>query len=450
MSSTAGFVPIRLDTLDLLGPHSGRRTGHLLAALGLSVTLADRADWRTDEVGPFRSVAFAGEQRMPWRRMRRVLDNLADVGMARATLHPFRPGRVRLTPRSDPASLLHDRDRPHERFVALSRGSLGAVADDHQLSWEATSLLVFFLLYCDYRTAELPDGWTKSRLCDAVGVGWRRLSTALEQLHHAGLITFEVRRGGPMTLTLLARPALVVPTATATGTVPPKRPERRLTQRQARHGSGPAADLAQRLLAHHQLPGPASAALVTALGDALATGTPALAVLERLAARGSLTDARDPIAILVARTRQLTGELRAARQAEEDRRRRQAEARQARAEQEADEQHRLEAVDLEHRWLAATLPELPSGAQLGLSPLIAARPLHVAARIHAACAELVASRPDLDPAELVRRWAQQPGPAAELDTSGVGPCTHADGPPGTLPRARAGPTLAARLRPTSA
>ncbi len=446
MGIGGGFVPIRLDALDLLGPRRGRRTGHHLAALGLSVTLADRADWRTDEVGPFRSVAFAGEQRMPWRRMRRVLDHLGDVGMARATLHPFRPGRVCLTPRTDPGSLLHDRGRPQERFVALSRGALGAIATEHRLSWEATSLLVFFLLHCDYRTAELPDGWTKSRLCDRVGLGWRRLSSGLEELRHAGLITLEVRRGGPMTLTLLARPALVAVTAA----VPPKRPERRLAQSQARHGAGPAADVARRLLAHHQLPGPASAALVAALGDALATGTPPPAVLERLAAGGSLTDARDPTAILVARTRQLTGELGAARQAEEDRRRHQAGARRARAEQEADERSRLEAVELEHRWLAATLPELPGGAQLGLSPLIAARPLHVAARIHSACAELVASRPDLDPAELVRRWARQPGSPVGLDTKGVGPRTGADGPPGTLPRARAGPTLADRLRPTSA
>jgi len=127
-----------------------------------------------------------------------------------------------------------------------------------------------------------------------------------------------------------------------------------------------------------------------------------------------------------------------------------AEARRARAQQEADERSRLEAVELEHRWLAVTLPELPSGAELGLSPLIAARPLHVAARIHSACTDLVVSRPDLDPADLVRRWTQQPGSPAGVDTSAVGPRTDTDGPPGTLPRSRAGPTLVDRLRPTSA
>ncbi len=444
MSTTAGFVPIRLDAVDLIGRPAGRRDGHGLAALGVAVALAECADWRTDELAPFRSVAFAAQQRMPWRRLRRALDQLAACGVGHADLHLFHPGRVTLTPRTNRASLLHDRARAHERFVALARGSLAAIGDEHHLSWTATSLLALLLLLCDHRTAELPDGWTKSRLCDHVGVGWRRLSAALADLHHAGLVTYEARRGRPMALTLLARPALVAVTAATT----PKRRDRRRIRNDARHGTGPAADVARRLVDHHQLAVPPSAALTQALADTLATGAAARTVLERLAARGTLAGVRDPMAVLVARARHLADELAAARHADDTRRRRQAEHRESQARHDADHTRRRQQVEAEDRWLAATLRHLPDGTQLGLSPLVATRAVPVAAHIHAACTALVAHWANLDPAELVARWAQHPSPPDQLDTTGIALRTDLHGPPGTLPRTRAGPTLTDRLRTT--
>ena len=444
MSTTAGFVPIRLDAVDLLGRPAGRRDGHGLAALGVAVALAERVDWRTDELTPFRSVAFAEQHRMPWRRLRRALDQLAACGVGHADLHLFHPGRVTLTPRASRSSLLHDRARTHERFVALARGSLAAIADEHHLSWTATSLLVLLLLLCDHRTAELPDGWTKTRLCDHVGVGWRRLSAALAELNHAGLVTCQTHRGRPMALTLLARPALVALTAAT----PPKRHDRRRIRSEARHRTGPAADVARRLVDHHHLAVPPSAALTHALADLLATGAAARTVLERLAARGTLAEVRDPMAVLVARVRHLADELDAARDADNQRRRRQAERRASEARDDSERTRRHQQVDAESRWLAGILRQLPDGAQLGLSPLVATRAAPVAAHIHAACAALVARWADLDPAELVARWAQHPCPPDQLDTTGVAPRADTHSPPGTLPRARAGPTLADRLRST--
>lgn len=441
MSTTAGFVPVRLDALDLLGPPADRRDGHRLAALGAAVALAEGADWRTDELAPFRSVAFAAQQRMPWRRFRCALDRLAACGVGRADLQLFHPGRVVLSPRANPTSLLHDRARADERFVALARGSLTAIRDEHQLSWTAASLLVLLLLLCDHRTAELPDGWTKSRLCDHVGVGWRRLSGGLAELHHAGLVTYQAQRGRSISLTLLARPALVATTAVSM----PKRRDRRRIRNDARHGSGAAADVARRLVDHYRLGVPPSPALTRAIADALATGATAATVLERLAARGVLGGSRDPMAVLVFRTRQLTDELVTACRADDLRRQRQAEQTENETRLQDDLARRRQQAEAEDRWLAATIGQLPSGAQLGLSPLVANRVAPVVAHIHAACADLVAHWSGLDPAGLVARWAQNPCPPAQLDTSGIAVRTGSVGMPGTLPAARAGPTLAERL-----
>ena len=113
-------------------------------------------------------------------------------------------------------------------------------------------MLVLLLLLCDHRSAELPEGtWTKTSLCERYGIGWRRLSAGLEALAAAGLIAFQVRRGGTMSLTLLARSALVAPTTP----VQPRRRERGSIVREATHGSGPAAEVAGKLLGHHGAPG---------------------------------------------------------------------------------------------------------------------------------------------------------------------------------------------------
>lgn len=241
---TAGFVPIRLDVPTLLGRPSGRREGHWLAALGLGVALADGVDFRTNRIEGFSVVRFARRRRMTWRRQRRALEHLETCGLAGAHTEPFRAGSAWVTPRTEPGSLLHDQSRPGERFVALSRGALGEVAEEHQLSWEATDLLLGLLVLCDHRTGELAGGWTKTRLMEAFGLGWRRLSAGLDALAAAGLIAYSVRRGGTMSLTLLARAALLAPTAPAQV----RRRERRAIRREASHGGGPAGEVAAKLL----------------------------------------------------------------------------------------------------------------------------------------------------------------------------------------------------------
>ena len=89
----------------------------------------DDADWRTDTLDPFRSVAWAGGHHMAWRRLRRALDHLAKCDVARAELIPFCPGTAALTSRELPSSLLHDRARADERFVPLARGTIEAITE---------------------------------------------------------------------------------------------------------------------------------------------------------------------------------------------------------------------------------------------------------------------------------------------------------------------------------
>lgn len=440
VTTSAGFVPIRLDVPRLLGPVEGRREGHLLSALLVGVELASAVDWRTDVCERFSATGFADSQGLTWRRLHRAVELLAVRGIGTADTVPFRPGRFHLTPRSEPGSMLHDRGRPAERFVALARGALGAVGDEHQLSWVARALLVLLLLVCDHRTDLLPDGWTKTRLCDTFGVGWRRLTHGLGELEAAGLIAHHPQRGGQLTLRLLARAALVVPTMAAA----PKRRQRRHLARTTHQGA--AAETAAALLAHHHVTGPPPAPLVRAIGQALATGTSAPQVLDSLCARGSLAGARDPIAVLNARAAQLAAELADARRAADTRRKAQAATQAAAAADRRQQQAQQARSEGEGRWLASILPALPAGADLGLPDLLAGRPAAVAAHIHAGCTSVVAAHPDLDPAGLVRRWAIRPVAPEALDVSGIGRRTAEGGPPGDLPVARDGPTLVDRLR----
>lgn len=443
-SPAGGFVPVRLDAPSLLGAPVGRREAHHLSALSVAVQLAEDANWRTNTVEPFRSVAWAKQHRMAWRRLRRALGHLDTAGVGRAELRPFQPGTATLTGREEPSSLLHDRARAEERFVPLARGALGEIAAEHALTWVGTGLLILLLLLCDHASAELAEGtWTKTSLCEHFGVGWRRLSAALDALAAAGLIAFQVRRGGTMSLTLLARAALVAPTAPAQ----PRRRERRGIARQAAHGSGPAGELAAKLLAHHGVDASPSPTLLAALGEALTTGAGPQALLDRLAARGSLAGAAEPMAVLVSRVRQVAAELLTARQEADRRRDAEVAERKRQADARAEEARRRDDSDGEARWLASVIDRLPAGAELGLAAVIAARPVAVAAHIHVSCSEVVSRWPDLDPAGLVSAWAAQPCSADELDVSGVpARIEETHGPPGSLPKARAGPTLAERLR----
>jgi hypothetical protein len=441
--TVGGFVAVRLDAPRLLGAPVGRREAHHLSALSVAVALAEDANWRTNTVEPFRSVAWAGEHQMAWGRLRRALDHLASSGVARAELHPFQPGTATLTAREEPTSLLHDRARAEERFVPLARGALRSVAAEHGLSWVGTGLLVLLLLLCDHRSGELPEGcWTKTSLCERFGVGWRRLSSALEELEAAGLIAYRVRRGASMHLELLARSALVAPALAS----PRKRRERRQLRREAERGSGEAAEVAAALLGHFDLAGEPSAALVHAIAGALETGASRRDLLERLVARGSLAGATDPVAVLVGRARAVRDELVAAREANERRREAEAAERLRRAELEAAEAEAATRAADEDRWIASVLDHVPSAEDLGLGHLVARAPMLVAAHIRAEVGSLIERWPELDPVALVQRWAARPSPADALDTVGIDARDEAShGPPGNVPRARAGPRLVDRL-----
>ena len=439
---TSGFVPVRLDAPSLLGAPAGRREAHHLSALSVVVGLAGDADWRTDTLDPFRSVAWAAEHHMAWRRLRRALNHLANCDVARAELIPFQPGTATLTSRQEPSSLLHDQARADERFVPLARGAIEAITAEHDLTWVATGLLILLLLLCDHRSAELAeDTWTKTSLSARYGIGWRRLSAGLDALAAAGLITYTVRRGGTMSLTLLARAALVAP---LDGRRPPRH-ERRRTTRAAGTGTGPAAEVAARILSHHHLAGPPSPALCAALADALAAGTSPDTLVEAMAARGSLSGVGNPMAVLASRAHQVGAEIAAATDAAERRRAETAAERQVLDDARADKSRRAEQAAGEEHWLAATLTELPTPEQLGLNPLVARYAPAVAGSIHAACTGVVQRWADLDPAGLVTRWAEDPCDPEHLDTAGIGPRRAEHGPPGAIPQARDGPTLAERL-----
>jgi len=338
---TAGFVPVRLDVPTLLGRPGGRREGHWRAALGLGVALADEVDFYSSRVESLSVVGFARQRRATWRRQRRAFKHLEACGIGGVRTEPFRAGSAWVTPRTEPGSLLHDQSRPSERSVALSRRALGQVAGEHQLSWEAADLLLGLLVLCDHRTGELPESWTKTQLSETFGIGWRRLSSALEELEAAGLIAYCVRRGASMHLELLARSALVAPGLAS----PRKRWERRQLRREAGRGAGEAAEVAAALLGHFDLAGEPSAALVNAIAGALETGPGRRELLERLVARGSLAGATDPVAVLVGRARAVRDELVAAREANERRRETEAAERLRRAE--------LDAAEDEDRWSAS-------------------------------------------------------------------------------------------------
>lgn len=439
-----GFIPVRLDAPSLLGPPQGRREGHLLSALLVAVEVAGLVDWRCDVLEPFVASRFAAAQRMTWRRLVRALCLLDDRGVGSAVSRLSTPGRFQLTARHDPRSLLHDRSRPAERFVTLARGALRSLGDQHNLSWVARGLLVFLVLVCDHRSALLPAGWTKTRLSATVGLGWRRLTAAMAELADAGLITFTARRGQHLTLHLAARAALVVPTMAS---APTRRQRRRLAAGHPTGDASPAA-VAAKLLAHHHLPGPPPAALVRAVGQALATGASAAHVLESLCGHGTLAGARDPMAVLCHRATHTAAQLADARHAAERRRQADTAARAADAARRHHEDTQRRHIEDQGRWIATVADVLPTGTALGLPELLAVRPTPVAAHIHTLCAALVDTHPDLDPAELVRRWATCPVAPAALDTAGIKPRSARDGPPGCLPAVREGPTLPERIRTT--
>lgn len=139
------FVQIVSERLEAALPRpGGRRTGRHLDNRGVAMELLGRASWQTGVQEPFGIVAFcrragldeapAGTSRLTWRRGRRALAELESRHLASAELHPFHLGRVTLCRQA----MVHDKDRPEERFVQLVPSALAGIATEHALSWEAT------------------------------------------------------------------------------------------------------------------------------------------------------------------------------------------------------------------------------------------------------------------------------------------------------------------------
>ncbi|NNN21464.1 MAG: hypothetical protein HKL80_05615 [Acidimicrobiales bacterium] len=442
--TASGYIPLRIDLPDLLGKPMGRKDGHYLSALGVGVRLAEVVDWRTNRLDEFSSVAFAKDQHMNWRRFRKALGYLTNSGLAKVNLKPFNFGTAELASRENPKSLLHDQSRVKEQFVALSRGSLQGIASEHCLSWVASSLLVALLLLVDHRSAQLDDDWTKTRLSDHFGIGWRRLSSGLNELDQAGLIQFQVRRGKNMSLTLLARDALVAITAPPI----PKRHERRQILRDSTKGTGVSEETCQKILSHYGVSGTPSRALVRAIGEALAMGISPHEIIERMVARGSLTKANDPMAVLVSRARQIVVEITDSRQQIEKRQLQEKESAKALLDQKELEELKLAIYQDESRWLASVIEVIPDVSKLNISPLVSSNPRLLAAHIHSRCSELITQFPELDPTELIQKWINKPSELESVDVSGVNHSVTGDVQPGAIPRSRAGPTLVEKLRQT--
>ena len=99
--------------------------------------------------------------------------------------------------------------------------------------------------------------------------------------------------------------------------------------------------------------------------------------------------------------------------------------------------------DAEDRGVSSAILHLPTTQALGLHP-ITSGPVPHAMAILGSCRELVEAYPNVDPSELIARWAGSPCRPEELNTTGISP--RAGSAPGTLPQARTGPTLVERLR----
>ncbi len=440
-TGTSGFVPIRLDAISRLGEPGIRREGYLLSTLFVGVLLANEVNWWDNKLTPFKAVNWALSHSLPYRRARRALDKLTEKSLTTFSIQPFRPGNLEITPREDEKSLLHLEARKHERFVPISRSGLSQILLEHSLSWSAASMLVLLLFLCDHNSAKLPEGWTKTKISNQFGIGWRTLSAGLDALENAGLISFNASRGKEMTLELLARSALVEPCAPT----PLQRGPKRAFLNQKIGKNGPAADLARKIINHYRLEAAPSPTLIRALGEVLATGASGVQVLNQITSLGSLNGSRDPVAVLVTRVRSVTESFRLAQvsKAKSTSRRETI----ARNQKESEERERLdhEQYQNESRWLAQTIDKLPTPENLGLKSELTARPVFVASRIHSMASDIVTKYPYLDPSGLIIQLEKNKFQIDLVDVENLPLRQFGGSPPGTLPTERAGPTLLSRV-----
>lgn len=451
---------------DALGTPAGRRTGHRASATYLALRLAGEASpgrcpkgpgdwqaWTQGRVWPFAVTAWAKDHALSYRRARKGLQTCSTAGLLsfelRASGRP-EPGHVEVAR----DRIVHDRGQPEERFVQVSLPVLDAIAAEHGLDWLATALLIELLIRADQFTWQWSG--TLTAFGPSIGVGARSLRRALRRLESAGLVDeLAITTGVGTSLRLAAGPGLVVgtfprhsaperppapqapPGGAPTPPAPPKRHERRQAERDERH-NGPGAQLAGRLLAHHHLNMRPSAALVVALEEALASGATSGHVLEMLAARGGLAGAKDPMAVLVVRARQVGDELGAQAAADAERR---ATLDQAQAAENAEwdaRQAECTAGTEESRWLAQQLCDkhLEGLRDVIGSSLDHVSPLALDLATRARLRAEVGLEPELGAVEAIANAVSR------VLAGGTAPGR----PGGALPRCRDGPTLAERFR----
>lgn len=429
----SGFVQVRRDALRALPAPEGRRDGAHLAALVVALLAVLEGDWRTGRIEPWPMVAWARRISMPWRRVRRAADRLAELGHAQFACQRFRAGSIVL----DRSRWVHARDRRSERFVQISPQALDAVAAEHDLDWEAMGVLLALVILADDRDWSVRD-LTLACLSTELGVGFRSLKAAMGRLAAAGLLRFVPRPGRSCLITVMAGAVLVVGPAGP----PMRRGERRQLVRRTRRREGPVWDLAHRIVDRFGVEVPPSVAFVGALEDAC-TRLDAREVEQRIAAMGSLAQARDPMAVLTGRARRIVDDHDRRRTDIARARARDHEQAAAEAAHRAREEMNWERDRGEDRWLARVLDDRQLEAFLNSfrpGPVRAPMPA-VAAAIRVAARLAVAARPDEDPEQVVRTT----GPAVVVMDAGAA-CVDSSEPAAVLPTARDGPTLTERLR----
>lgn len=433
------YLQVRKDTLQRLRVTGRRKQGKELRALGLLVSVAQAAHHLSGKLESWTSTTWAKERGSTWRCQNAAISLLEDAGMLRLTRRPGRPGSVAITTREQPTSALHARERTAETFDPLLHGVIEELGRQHHLSLNAQDLLVGLLELCD-RLGELGGDWTKTRLSHELRLGWHSLTNGLGELAGADLIAFRVCRGQKMTFTLTARPCLVP--VTQAPPLPP-RSERRAHHKASAHSPSEARTLAVTLLRRYGLLEDPTQELVGALGGALATGVSTSALLEGITSFGNLGGLRRVQAGLAARAGNVAEHVAAARLEAQERLETQRAEQARREEAQRLEQETWMTRDAEDRGVSSAILHLPTAQALGLHPLTSG-PVPRAMAILSSCRELVEAHPDLDPSQLIARWAKFPCRPQELDTAGIAP--RAGGGAGTLPQARTGPTLVERLR----
>jgi hypothetical protein len=340
----------------------------------------------------------------------------------------FRPGVAVITPPGDAHSIIHARNADPP-FIPLARHSFTQLAQEHKLPWQAQALLIWLLFATSHVTNELPEGWTKTRITEEWGIGWRCLTSTLDVLHAAGLITYKVTRGHDMTLMLNVRSALQAPVART----PLPRHQRRSVTKDASAGRGQAYDIAARLARHFRLQGQPQA-LLNAIAAAISAGIPERELIENVCARGKLAQANDPWAVVISRIKSAHQEIAEACQYRQQQRERKEQVAQQAIGEEQSREADIDRSAAQYRWITETLDRLPTGRELrGVPSWLQDRPVPVTL-VSDRLSEVVERHPDIDPAALARKWADSGYNVDNVDVVGLAPRDERKhGPPGTLP-----------------